>query len=342
MRADDDPRAGSVRAPDELLHHREPFDLDVGRLLVACPPLEDRERRRDERLPLDHEVDHLLCARRVEFHRGPHRVAPLLPSVVVEQHRLPVLLRVAERDERRPERRHVLDPVDAGTDRVGRGDDLQMAHDGDSPRMRLADDDLDEPERQPEVALDRRGALVGEAVHGLARLFLVAHDIGVGRVCGVHAVEVRPAQEQPRHRRFHLSGRVVGLDPLPRISDRGHAVLQVHPGQGVVPVDVEVRVEQPRDDRHPLRVDDIGSSRNANRGARARRDDPVASYDDDGVANGRPSASVDERRADDGDRSHPLRRRDRVDLSDRWRLLATLPRDAGREAHDDERDDDTP
>src|SRR6185369_5019105 len=66
--------------------------------------------------------------------------------------------------------------------------------------------------------------------------------------------------------------------------------------------EVNVRVDEPRDDPLALRIDLARVLRDGDLGPRTGGDDAPVLYDDDGVGDGRRARSVDERRARDDER----------------------------------------
>ena len=92
---------------------------------------------------------------------------------------------------------------------------------------------------------------------------------------------------------------VVGRDLGAGVAEGGDAVAEEDARAFVAVVDVEVGVDQPRQQRQPRGVHHRSPVRHADRRPRPGRDDPVAPDDHGRIRHRRRARSVDERRADD-------------------------------------------
>jgi hypothetical protein len=120
----------------------------------------------------------------------------------------------------------MLDAVNARANGVHRVDDLEMGRHRNAARVRCFGHDLDQTERQSEIDLDHRCALLDETIDRVSRLFGVTNDERVRRVCGRRRVQMRAGEKQPRYWRARSLCGVISFDPLPRIAHGRDAARQ--------------------------------------------------------------------------------------------------------------------
>ena len=210
----------------QRLHLRVALQVDRGSLLAALarsagPHFEHRQGRIDERMrALEHVVEpSRVGARQVGV--GEQRVASVPPRVVVGQHRLTVPFGAPERDDAGAHRRDVLEAIEAREEQVAGVEDLEMRGAGHIVLPAHPDHRHRARERQPEVDLQRRGAIGDVAFGGAPRFLRIARDGGIERIRGRFTIDMRPGQRHARRRADARCARSPSASRTDRSTARG-------------------------------------------------------------------------------------------------------------------------
>ncbi len=187
---------------------------------------------------------------------GKGGVATGASGGVVRKHRLPIALAFDLGQQAGPQRRDVLDAVQAVREQLAGLEEFQMRGRHHAALAADVDDRLRARQRQPEIDLDRGCALRHRPFGKLPRFIGVAGDhriAGIGRPwavdVGAGRVDARAAQAVGGDRRTQARE---GLVPLAGVAERRDAVGQLAERElcvGRRVVDMEVRVHQAGQDR---------------------------------------------------------------------------------------------
>ena len=244
---------------------------------------------------------------------GEQRVPPVPPRVVVGQHRLSIPFGAPERDDAGAHRRDVLEAIQALEEQVAGVEDLEMRGAGHIVRPAHPHHGHRAREWQPEVDLQRRGAIGDVAFGGASRFFGIARDGGIERIRGMFTIDVRTGERHARagqmlaaHDRLQ---RVELIDPLPGVTERRHAVGQLPDGQPGIALDMEVQIDQARHDDTTAEIDPLGVRRYRRPGLALplHRYDAIAANDDAHVVSGRSPGAIDQADVIEDDRRGRLR-----------------------------------
>src|SRR4051812_32519978 len=90
-------------------------------------------------------------------------------------------------------------------------------------------------------------------------------------------------KKQTRHRSGSFAGNIIGLDPLSRIANGSNSMRQIECRQRIVPVDVEMRINQAGEEGQPFPIDCFRPGRNSYDSAPTDGNDLFPAYHDDSV-----------------------------------------------------------